>query len=137
MPNLGRGLLVITGSAFLLLGIVGIIVPMLPTTPFVLLAIGCYSRSSPRLAEGLETHPRFGPTLRAWRTEGAIGGRAKAAAVLAMALGYGLVIVVTKIPLIGSAAIAATLVACAVFILSRPSPAVLARPQDLRRRLIT
>ena len=129
MTNLGRGLLVITGSAFLLLGIVGIIVPMLPTTPFVLLAIGCYSRSSPRLAHWLETHPRFGPTLRAWRNQGAIGGRAKAAAVLAMALGYGFVIVGAKIPVLGSAAIAATLVACAVFILSRPSPAGRAGPK--------
>lgn len=129
MANIGRSLLFIVGSALLLLGIVGIIVPMLPTTPFVLLAIGCYSRSSPRLAEWLETHPRLGPTLRAWRDEGAIGGRAKAAAVLAMALGYGFFIVGAKIPVVGSAAIAATLVACAAFILSRPSPAVLARPK--------
>lgn len=127
MANLRRGLLVIIGSAFLLLGIVGIIVPMLPTTPFVLLAIGCYSRSSPRLAAWLETHPRFGPMLRAWQNEGAIGGRAKAAAVLAMALGYGFVIVSAEIPLLGSAAIAAVLVACAVFILSRPSPVARAR----------
>jgi uncharacterized membrane protein YbaN (DUF454 family) len=129
MTNLRRGLLVIVGSAFLLLGIVGILVPMLPTTPFVLLAIGCYSRSSPRLAGWLETHPRFGPTLRAWRNEGAIGVRAKAAAVLAMTLGYGFVIVHAQIPLVGSAAIAAMLAACAAFILSRPNPAVLARPK--------
>ena len=129
MANLGRGLLVTVGSAFLLLGIVGIVVPMLPTTPFVLLAIGCYSRSSPRLAQWLETHPRFGATLRAWRNEGAIGGRAKAVAVLAMALGYCFVIVSGKMPLVGSAAIAATLIACAAFILSRPSPTRPARPK--------
>ena len=102
MASIGRSLLFIAGSALLLLGVAGIIIPVLPTTPFVLLAVGCYSRSSPRLAEWLETHPRFGPTLRAWRNEGAIDGRAKAAAILAMALGYGFIIVGTKIPWSGA-----------------------------------
>ena len=128
MAHIGRGLLVIAGSACLLLGIVGIMVPVLPTTPFVLLAVACYSRSSPRLAEWLETHPRFGPTLRAWRNERAISGKAKAAAVLAMALGYGVVMVGTKLPYAGSAAIAVTLVACALFILSRPNPQLRSPP---------
>ena len=127
MANVGRSLLVMAGSASLLVGIVGIIIPMLPTTPFVLLAIACYSRSSPRLAAWLEVHPQFGPTLRAWRNEGAISGRAKATAIFAMALGYGVVVIGTKLPLAGSAATAVTLVACAVFILSRPNPATQAR----------
>jgi uncharacterized membrane protein YbaN (DUF454 family) len=120
--GIGRAFLVVAGSAFLLLGIAGIMVPILPTTPFVLLAVGCYSRSSPRLAAWLESHQRLGPTLRAWRDEGAIAGRAKVAAVAAMTLGFGVIVVTTTIPLAGTAAIAATLVACAVLILSRPRP---------------
>lgn len=123
MAGIGRSLLFVAGSAFLLLGIAGVLVPILPTTPFMLLAIGCYSRSSPRLAAWLESHPWLGRTLRAWREEGAIGGRAKVAAVAAMALGFGVIVVATRIPLAGTAAIAATLVACAAFILSRPKPA--------------
>ena len=123
MAGPGRVLLVVAGGAFLLLGIAGIVVPILPTTPFVLLAVGCYSRSSPRLAAWLENHPRFGTMLRAWRDEGAIAGRAKVAALVAMVLGFSVILIATRIPLAGTAAIAATLVACAIFILSRPRPA--------------
>jgi uncharacterized membrane protein YbaN (DUF454 family) len=122
VAGLGRVVLMIAGSVFVLLGIVGVVVPVLPTTPFVLLAIACYSRSSPRLAARLEAHPWLGPTLRAWRNEGAIASRAKVAAVFAMALGYGAALVATPMPLAGSAAIAVALVACAVFIVTRPRP---------------
>lgn len=122
--GVGRALLVVAGSAFLLLGIAGIIAPILPTTPFVLLAVGCYSRSSPRLAAWLESHKRLGPTLRAWRDEGAISDRAKVGAVAAMVLGFVVVLIATRIPFAGTAAIAATLVVCAIFILSRPRPAL-------------
>lgn len=122
MAGIGRVVLMIAGSVFVVLGIVGVVVPVLPTTPFVLLAIACYSRSSPRLATWLEAHPRLGPTLRAWRNEGAIAGRAKVAAVFAIALGYGAVLAGTPMPLAGSAAIAATLVCCAAFIVTRPRP---------------
>lgn len=59
------------------LGTAGIVLPLLPTTPFVLLAAWAAPKGSPRLHAWLHAHHRFGPLLRAWRDEGAVPRRAK------------------------------------------------------------
>ncbi|MGI9277503.1 MAG: YbaN family protein [Endozoicomonas sp.] len=59
-------LLVIAGCLSLGLGILGIVVPLLPTTPLVLLSAWCFARSSDRLYHWLTTHPRFGLVIRNW-----------------------------------------------------------------------
>ena len=59
-------LLVIAGCLSLGLGILGIVVPLLPTTPLVLLSAWCFARSSKRLHHWLTTHPRFGLVIRNW-----------------------------------------------------------------------
>lgn len=74
------------GAASLLLGIAGIVVPLLPTTPFVLLAAFCFSRGCRRCEQWLLEHPRFGPSLRQWRAKRAIPLRAKQLASLMMAI---------------------------------------------------
>lgn len=61
-----RALLVAAGLSALLLGLIGIVVPGLPTTPFVLLSAACLARSSPRLHHKLITHPYLGPMVRDW-----------------------------------------------------------------------
>lgn len=61
-----RHLLLFFGWLFLLVGIVGIFVPLLPTTPFLLLAAYCFARSSKRLHDWLLEHPQLGPPLRDW-----------------------------------------------------------------------
>lgn len=110
------------GSVFLGVGIVGTVVPILPTTPFLLLAAGCYSRSSPRLANWLQNHPRLGPPLRAWQQQGAISPGAKLLAISTMAVSYGVVWWRGDMPLAALLALALTLTACAIFIASRPHP---------------
>jgi uncharacterized protein len=77
----------LAGGACLLLGIVGIFVPLLPTTPFVLLAAFCFSRGSLRCERWLLQHPRFGPMVRDWRANRAIPLRAKQLATALMAAG--------------------------------------------------
>lgn len=78
------------------LGIVGIILPILPTVPFMLLAAFFFARSSERLHNWLITHPRFGPPIVDWQTNGAIRPRVKRiatvsiAAVFAISLALGL-----------------------------------------------
>jgi uncharacterized membrane protein YbaN (DUF454 family) len=75
------------GSVCLLLGIAGIFLPLLPTTPFVLLAAFCFSRGSRRVERWMLEHPRFGPMVRDWRTRRAVPRRAKQLASVMMALG--------------------------------------------------
>jgi hypothetical protein len=53
------------------------VLPLLPTTPFVLLAAFCFSRASQRYEQWLLTHPRFGPMVRDWRDHHAVPLAAK------------------------------------------------------------
>ena len=73
------------GLSALALGLVGLVLPLLPTTPFMLLAAACFAKSSPRLHDWLVDHPLFGPAIRNWRQHGAIAPKAKRMALLAMA----------------------------------------------------
>lgn len=69
----------------LLLGVIGIFLPVLPTVPFILLAAWAASRSSPRLAAWLENHPRFGHHIRDWHDGGVVPRPAKWTATIFMA----------------------------------------------------
>ena len=68
-------------------GTVGIVLPVLPTVPFYLLAAFCFARSRPEWSDRLHGHPRWGPPLRQWRDRRAISRRAKVSALVAMAVG--------------------------------------------------
>jgi uncharacterized membrane protein YbaN (DUF454 family) len=78
-----RSVYLACGLLSLLLGGIGLFLPLLPTVPFVILAAFCFARSSPKLEARLLAHPAFGPHIRAWRSRGAISRRGKAAALLA------------------------------------------------------
>ena len=69
----------------LALGLVGIVLPGLPTTPFVLLAAWAAARGSTRLHRWLRIHRVFGPMIREWEAQGAVSRRAKWLATLMMA----------------------------------------------------
>ena len=86
LPRWQRALWLSAGAGCMLAGIVGIFLPLLPTTPFVLLAAFCFSRGSVRWEHWLLAHPRFGPMVRDWRANRAVPLRAKQFAVVMMAL---------------------------------------------------
>ena len=81
-PTWQRVLWLLAGGISLLLGIAGIFLPLLPTTPFVLLAAACFSRGSTRCEAWLLHHPRFGPAVRDWREHRAVPLRAKQLALV-------------------------------------------------------
>jgi len=76
------------GSLFAGIGTVGIVVPLLPTTPLYLLAVWAYFKASPRHARRMLRHPRYGPILRAWIRHKAIPRPAKALATGLVALSW-------------------------------------------------
>lgn len=88
--GLMRGVYLTLGIGFVVLGFIGAFLPVLPTTPFLILAAACFARSSPRLENWLLQHRRFGPLLRNWRERGAIPVKAKLMALGGMALGFAL-----------------------------------------------
>lgn len=80
-----RFFLITAAVVFLILGIVGIFLPLLPTTPFLLLAAACYARSSLRFYNVLMNHRIMGPPLRRWKEKRAISRKNKIVAVLLLA----------------------------------------------------
>ena len=81
-----RWLLWAAGSLALGLGLLGVVLPGLPTTPFVLLAAACYAKASPRLHAWLLNHRLLGPMLRDWEQHRSLTRRTKTVAVVSMTL---------------------------------------------------
>jgi uncharacterized protein len=103
------------------LGIIGIIFPFLPTTPFLLLAVWAFGRSSPELAAKLRNHPQVGRYIRDWQDHGVIPSQAKLVAILMMSVMATYFVVWSGLPLWAVAATVSILVGVGLFILSRPS----------------
>ena len=106
------------------LGIIGAILPIVPTVPFLLVAAAAFARSSPELEARLMNHPRFGSHLKQWRREGAIETSAKLLAIVAMACSFVSVLVFAPAFLWLQVSIGVVLFSCAVFVATRPAPSV-------------
>ncbi|AJA11193.1 Putative membrane protein [Sphingopyxis fribergensis] len=113
---LGLGLLLVG------VGFFGLFVPLLPTIDFLLLAMPCFARSSPRLEAWLLNHPRLGPGINAWRAERAVPRRAKILACGGMSAGYVLFWLHVRPGVALSIAVVAFLLFWAVWIIHRPEP---------------
>jgi len=101
-------------------GLIGIILPLIPTVPFMLLAAFFFARSSERLHAWLVEHPTFGPSIVDWQERGAISAKGKRIATLSIAAVFliGLIMGLRPMILIIQAI---TLSAVLIFIWSRPN----------------
>lgn len=111
-PLWRRALWLGAGSLALAAGVVGIFLPLLPTTPLVILAAFCFSRGCLRCERWLLAHPRFGPMVRDWRRDRVIPLRAKQLAYVMMAVGsvwgwFAMPASIRWIPAVSCAAVAA------------------------------
>lgn len=112
------------GYVALALAGLGVPLPILPTTPFVILAAFCFGKSSPRLQQWLEKNRTFGPIITDWKANGVIAPRYKLISSVMM----GAVFCASLISGVSTTVLAvqaiAILAGC-TFVLSRPSRAVI------------
>lgn len=108
------------GWAMVALGFIGALLPVMPTTIFLILAAGCFSHSSPRFERWLLEHRWFGASIRRWRERGAIPRKAKILAITSMAGGYGVLLLTVRPVWWVDLIVAAALLACALFVATRP-----------------
>lgn len=120
MKALRRPLLLALAWVSVALGIIGIILPLFPTTPFLLVAVWAFSRSSPEMAERIRSHRHAGKYVRDWEDHGVIPTGAKIIAVVMMTAMFGYLHFQTEAPVwieIGAMLIMACV---AGFVVSRP-----------------
>ena len=108
------------GVVALALGGLGVLLPLLPTTPFVLVAVFAFGKSAPALAGWLEASRTFGPVIADWQEHGAIAPRFKALAMAMMAAVF-LLSVAMSVSALVLIIQAACMTGAAAFILSRPN----------------
>jgi uncharacterized membrane protein YbaN (DUF454 family) len=118
---LSRPVLFVLGWFFLVIGIAGVILPLLPGTVFLILSAACFTRSSPRFERWLLDHPRLGPAVRQWRATGAIPRRTKVFAAGSMVVSWT-VLAFTNAPNTVKAACLVLFGAVIAYVASRPEP---------------
>lgn len=84
-----RWLLIGLGALSLLLGLIGIVVPLLPTVPFLLVTAACWSRASPRWHRWLLSRPKLGPAIERWERERTVSRQSRWTALGLVALSMG------------------------------------------------
>jgi len=117
-----RAAFVLLGFVFLALGIIGALLPVMPTTVFLILAAWSFGRSSPRLENWMLDNPRFGPSLRAWRESGAVSRKAKWMACGGMAIGFVVFWFTSEPPPWLAVVVGLGMLACAGWLVTRPEP---------------
>ena len=103
----------------LLLGVIGVVVPGLPTVPFLLLSAWSAGKGWPRLELWLLAHPNFGPPLKRWREQGAVPRKAKYLATVMMTMS-ALVLLLFAAPLWLKLVLPVFLCAVAIWLWRRP-----------------
>ncbi|WP_406603994.1 YbaN family protein [Bartonella gliris] len=111
----------IVGWVMVVLGIIGIVLPIMPTVPFLIVASWCFSRSSPRFHSWLNNHRIFGPPIKKWEEKRAIPPFLKVFAVVSMAGGFLSFWVMVHPALWFALLVSAILLLIAIYIVTRPS----------------
>ena len=124
-----RWLYVTLGHLCVVVGVIGIFLPLLPTTPFLLLAAFCYSKGSERLHAWLLSHPRLGGPVTRWQEHGVITTRAKVISVVLIVASMSYPLLFRELPAWARIAASATAIGVIAFLVTRPST-----PEESRRR---
>ena len=127
-----RGVLLAVGFVCVALGAIGTVLPLLPTTPFLLVAAACFARSSPRFYRWLLTRPGVGPIIREWRATHTVPLHAKLWAISSIVVVGGSSVVFFVDNRWAQLTMCAGLLAVIVWLLRLPTrrPKSRARPLD-------
>ncbi|NNJ75198.1 MAG: YbaN family protein [Anderseniella sp.] len=109
------------GVAFVGLGFLGVFLPLLPTTPFLLLALACFARSSPAIHDWLINHRMLGPYIVDWERDRSIPFGAKITSVVMMSASFAWLALGTNAPAIAIWMTGVILICVAVYIVTRPT----------------
>ncbi|GAB2784700.1 YbaN family protein [Halomonas shantousis] len=127
MFQLRNAIFVTLAALSFTLGVVGLFLPVMPTTCFMLLAVWLASKGSPRFAMWIRQHPRFGPSIQAWECERAIPRHAKTLA--AVMLGASMLLLAFVIEsLLLRVALIVSLALLTAWIVTRPEPGATQSP---------
>lgn len=122
MLNSSRNILfLILGWICIALAVVGIFLPLLPTTPFLILAAFLFSKGSKRLHEWLLNQKTFGPIIRNWEENGAIAPRAKVISTLMIISLFSYTLIFVEVQLWIKMLVFFTGISVLTFILTRPN----------------
>jgi len=114
-----RYALLACGHVFLVIGVIGIFLPLLPTTPFLLLAAWCYSKGSEAFETWLVSHKYLGPPIVAWRTHRVVRPGAKVLAGVVITSSLIWVWLLDHVPLIGKIGMTVTVVPILLYVITR------------------
>ncbi|EXE21434.1 YbaN family protein [Acinetobacter baumannii] len=106
---------------FITLGIIGAILPGMPTTVFLILAAWAASKGWPQMDAWLLNHPKYGPTLRDWRANGTVPRKAKGIATIMMTAS-GILMLFTSAPFWVKVFTDTTMLVVAIWLWLRPEP---------------
>jgi len=116
-----RAFLVGFGCVCVGLGAIGAVLPVMPTTIFLLVALWAFARSSPRLHDWLLSNPHYGPLISDWQEYGVIPFRAKCIAIAMIAGSMAWLTFGSDAPGLVVIAVAVVLASVSIFIATRPS----------------
>lgn len=116
-----RPLYFAAGILFVALGVVGAFLPVMPTTIFLILAAGCFGKSSPGMERWICEHPRLGPPVVAWQRERSIRLRHKVVAIVLIWVSTLASVTFAGLPLPLDGALLAIAVALTAYLLTRPT----------------
>ncbi|MCK6598643.1 MAG: YbaN family protein [Bdellovibrionaceae bacterium] len=116
-----RSVFLLIGISCVILGIIGVILPVMPGTIFFILAAYFFGRSSEKLEAWLLSHPKYGPSIVNWRLYKSMSRAAKKAALTGMLVGF-IFLMISPAGLIGKSCGTLFILSCAIYVYTRPEP---------------
>lgn len=108
-----------TGYGFFAVGLIGIVLPLLPTTIFWIAAAGCFAKGCPAMARRIFAWPGVGPAVEGFLSHGVITRKGKVGALIGMAVS-GVIVALTPIALTGRLITLAVIALAALYVATRP-----------------